>query len=126
MKPRKGKSTRSWVGVDLDGTLAYYTQWRGIKNIGKPIPKMVNFVKQLLQKGVTVKIFTARVANPRALPYIKKWLEKQGLGDLDVTNIKDMNLIRIYDDQCRQVERNTGRIIQDKYPTAIKTNKRNV
>ena len=118
IKPRKKKSTRSWIGVDLDGTLAHYTHWQGTKHIGEPIPKMVGFVKKLLQKGIDVKIFTARIDDPKALPYIKEWLKKNGLGDLDVTNVKDMNCIRIYDDRCRQVEQNTGRIIQDKRPVA--------
>ena len=29
-----------WIGVDLDGTLAFYDMWRGMEHIGKPIPAM--------------------------------------------------------------------------------------
>jgi hypothetical protein len=36
----------SWVGVDLDGTLAEYHGFKGPEHIGKPIPKMVARVKR--------------------------------------------------------------------------------
>lgn len=26
-----------WIGVDLDGTLAEYTGWKGVEHIGEPI-----------------------------------------------------------------------------------------
>lgn len=34
-----------WIGVDLDGTLAFYDSWRGIDHIGAPIPLMLQRVK---------------------------------------------------------------------------------
>jgi len=49
-----------WVGVDLDGTLAEFGEWKGAGHIGRPIPAMVDAVKNLLKAGITVKIFTAR------------------------------------------------------------------
>ena len=33
------------IAVDLDGTLAYYDKFRGKDHIGKPIPKMIERVK---------------------------------------------------------------------------------
>jgi hypothetical protein len=31
-----------WIGVDLDGTLAFYDEWIGPEHIGAPIPGMVD------------------------------------------------------------------------------------
>ena len=53
--------TQGWIGVDLDGTLAYYDHWRGPHHIGDPIPAMLNRVKSWLAEGKDVRIFTARV-----------------------------------------------------------------
>ena len=53
--------TNGWIGVDLDGTLAYYDQWRGALHIGEPIPVMLERVKRWLDEGKDVRIFTARV-----------------------------------------------------------------
>jgi hypothetical protein len=110
------KKSKGYVAIDLDGTLAEYHGWKGKANIGDPIESMVEFAKRLIDKGIKVKIFTARISDPKALPYIQKWLKKVGLGDLEVTNIKDQNMMLFYDDRCRQVELNTGRIIRDTKP----------
>jgi hypothetical protein len=50
-----------WIGVDLNGTLAEYHGWVNECHIGKPIPAMVERVRQWLDCGVDVRIFTARV-----------------------------------------------------------------
>jgi len=39
------KESDQWIGVDLDGTLAKYGEWRGVEHIGEPIPPMVDRVK---------------------------------------------------------------------------------
>jgi hypothetical protein len=54
-------STQGWIGVDLDGTMAYYDGWKGADHIGEPIPAMVERVKRWLAEGREVRIFTARV-----------------------------------------------------------------
>ncbi len=57
---------KGWIGVDLDGTLAIYEKWIGAKDIGDPIPKMVDRVKAWLAEGkYDVKIMTARVCPNR-------------------------------------------------------------
>ena len=38
-----------WIGVDLDGTLAHYTGWRGEDHIGKPILPMLLRIKMWLE-----------------------------------------------------------------------------
>lgn len=118
-----------WWGVDLDGTLAEYTDWKGPIHIGKPIQPMVDRVKQWLAEGKNVRIFTARVdggaaalaaGNPDGVLYedvdrivlaIQAWCVRHIGQALPVTNQKDYGMRWLYDDRCVQVETNTGRLI---------------
>lgn len=101
--------TGGWIGVDLDGTLANYGGWVGPEHIGEPIPSMLARVKYWISQGITVKIFTARACIPEQIPPIKEWLKRHGLGDLDVTNVKDFGMVELWDDRAIQVIPNTGR-----------------
>jgi len=102
-----------WVGVDLDGTLAEYDgEWKGKDHIGEPIPLMMDVIKEHIANGETVKIFTARASDPEAIPPIKAWLEKNGLGDLEVTNVKDHGMSKLYDDRAAKVIRNIGVVLE--------------
>lgn len=107
-------STRGWIGVDLDGTLAHYDKWRGANHIGEPIKEMLERVKEWIGLGICVKIFTARANEPIAIPFIKIWLEQNGLPDLEITATKDFSMIELWDDRCVQVESNTGRRVGDR------------
>ena len=40
-----------WIGVDLDGTLAFHGEWLGHTHIGEPIPLMLKRVKLWLSEG---------------------------------------------------------------------------
>lgn len=91
------------VVVDLDGTLAYYNGWKGKEHIGDRIPKMLERVKEWIRNGQTVKIFTARVEDKSALPYIQNWLEKYRIGGLKVTNIKTPDMSTFYGDRAVEV-----------------------
>ena len=71
MRPKKeeremndfhGSNGRGWIGVDLDGTLAYYDGWKGPEAIGEPIPRMVDRVLGWVNEGREVRILTARVS----------------------------------------------------------------
>ena len=98
-----------WIGVDLDGTLAEYGDWIGVEHIGKPIPLMVERVKNWIVDGKKVKIFTARAIHGQdAIHHIHKWLVKQGLPELEVTNVKDFYMVELWDDRCVRVVTNTG------------------
>lgn len=68
-------------------------------------------VKSLLAAGVTVKIFSARACEPESIPVIQSWTDKHGLGRLEVTNQKDFDLIRFYDDRAIQMAPNSGRSV---------------
>lgn len=113
-----------WIGVDLDGTLAHYTGWKGENHIGAPIPLMVERVKAWRAAGREVKIFTARVAGdaqwigPMGIPdpmtksearkEIEAW-SLEHLGEvLPVTCAKDYGMVELWDDRCVQVAINTG------------------
>lgn len=101
-----------WIGVDLDGTLAEYDGWKGISHVGKPIAAMVDRVKAWLTEGQEVRIFTARVSGPeggRAAHHIKLWLLEQGLPQLEITCLKDYQMVELWDDRAVQVIPNTGR-----------------
>jgi len=105
--------TEAWIGVVLAGTLAYYDRNSSIKKVGTAIPDMLELVKKMINNGIRVKIFTARATDPEQLPLIRKWLKDNGLPELEITNIKDYYMQRLYDDRCIQVERNTGRLIRE-------------
>lgn len=108
--------SKGWYGCDLDGTIAYYDEFIDATHIGKPIPLMVYRIKQHIDKGNIVKIFTARAAMPGfhapdlhpAKKAIQDWcLEHLGLV-LPITNAKDFEMIGLYDDRAIQIEPNTG------------------
>lgn len=99
-----------WIGVDLDGTLATYDEWRGIEHIGEPVPAMLTRVQAWLASGIVVKIFTARVAQPQpnVIRHIEDWCEKHIGVRLPITCAKDYGMIELWDDRCVQVVPNTG------------------
>jgi hypothetical protein len=100
------KSQAGWIGVDLDGTLAYYNGDH--ETIGPPIPAMLARVKAWLAEGREVRIFTARAIDPRAKRDIQDWCLEYIGAPLAVTNKKDPAMIELWDDRAVQVEKNTG------------------
>jgi len=104
-----------WIGVDLDGTLAYAGGWvpgDPEHTIGPPIPAMVARIKRWLKRGADVRILTARAGRPaiaEIIPAIQAWC-KQHLGRvLPITDKKDYDMIELWDDRAVQVVLNTGR-----------------
>ena len=111
-------NNQGWIGVDLDGTLTihkFMEVWDG--SIGEPIPLMVARVKAWLDRGIRVKIVTARVAyyfdddarnveTQREL--VRLWLIKHIGQVLEVTAEKDFGMIELWDDRAIRVITNTG------------------
>lgn len=103
-----------WIGVDLDGTLAYYDVWRGEEHIGALIPAMAERVRRWLDAGIEVRIFTARVTkrddggDVRARRAIEAYTHAHFGQTLKVTNVKDYGLIQFWDDRAVGVIPNTG------------------
>jgi hypothetical protein len=122
-----------WIGVDLDGTLAFYDHWRGPHHIGQPIPAMLARVKQWISQGIEVRIFTARVESGTAAismgrpatdhcanieeieAHIRKWCREHVGCELSITCKKDFGMIELWDDRCVQVIPNTGRTLADEF-----------
>ena len=115
-KSRVRYKAAPWIGVDLDGTLAHdlgtKREGKGLGEIGSPIKPMVDRLKKWVAAGKTVKIFTARASSPKQVVMIKKWLVINGLPDLEVTNVKDLRMIELWDDRCVQVMTNSGEPVQ--------------
>lgn len=112
------KYENSWIGVDLDGTLAVHEKWLHELYIGAPIPQMVARVQAWLRRGWVVKILTARVCNDpglRKLPLatvraaIEDWTEEHIGTRLQVTCEKDYAMVELWDDRAVQVIPNTGK-----------------
>lgn len=107
-------STKGWIGVDLDGTIAEYTGWKGHRHIGQPIRPMVERVKRWLKEGWEVRIFTARVSardgaeKQEVIKAVQDWCEEHIGTLLSVTCEKDYAMVELWDDRCVQVIPNTG------------------
>jgi hypothetical protein len=99
----------SWVGVDFDGTLAQYEEWRGPTELGEPILPMIQRVRRWLDDGIEVRIVTARANLDESVKAIGLWSIKYLGQPLVVTDQKDFAMIEIWDDRAVTVERNTGR-----------------
>jgi len=115
-KPNKPSG---WIAVDLDGTLAQYDERRGVEWIGPLIEPMLLRVQQWLQSDIEVRIFTARAGEQSLLPALHDWLAQAGLGQLTVTNQKDLDLLQIWDDRAVQVETNTAELLTSRQHIAL-------
>jgi hypothetical protein len=126
----KSQGSDGWIGVDLDGTLAFYDGWTKWDEFGPPIPAMVERVKGWLHDGIEVRVFTARVSigegvvskcyksgqcftNRQMKDAISAWCQRHIGERLEVTCIKDMHMIELWDDRAVGVEANTGRTLVD-------------
>ncbi len=103
-----------WIAVDLDGTLAVYTIWKGADDIGEPIPLMVRRVKKWLEEGKEVRIFTARANVPEQIPPVEAWCHKHLGRVLPITATKDFQMIEQWDDRAVQLITNTGLRVDSK------------
>src|SRR5690606_2965897 len=101
---------KGWIGIDLDGTLAYHDAHQGLDPIGKPIEALLFRVQQWLDAGVEVRIFTARATAATLIPSVKAWLMRTGLPDLAVTHRRDYDLLQVWDDRAIQLESNTAEL----------------
>jgi hypothetical protein len=109
----------SWIGIDLDGTLAeHYWPDQGPYShtrIGEPISAMVARIKVWRARGYEMRIFTARVGPQKdgdvveeARHAIETWC-KEHLGFTpQVTATKDYAMYQLWDDRCVRVIQNTG------------------
>ena len=119
-----------FIYVDLDGCLAEHgsvaeKDWKGFEYIGMPIEPMVARVKQFLEDGYKVKIFTARAYSHGKFvdgehPYhidaigpIERWCKVIFGQVLEVTCVKAPDCVAMLDDRAFHVPCNTGTVIPD-------------
>jgi hypothetical protein len=138
---------RGWIAFDLDGTLAFYDEWRRWDDIGSPIMPMIYRVRRLLGEGHDVRIMTARIGLPlwigTAAPKysetphrkcyltgevfsdammeraVQHWTETHVGARLPVQCYKDLHMIELWDDRAIQVEPNTGRTVFDEFEAEV-------
>jgi len=103
------------IALDLDGTLAHYDGWKGIEHIGEPVPAMLEKVRDWVEKGYVITIFTARVSVPEEAPdanhHISMWLRKHDLPAFEVTAIKHKKFTMFIDDRAHGVIKNEGTFV---------------
>lgn len=103
------------VACDLDGTLAQYDGWKGIHNIGAPVPSVVQAIKNVYDSGGEVWIYTARLSDPNeaveAGEYIEKYLARHEIPYSGITAIKHKFFTEFWDDRAVQVVRNAGSFV---------------
>lgn len=138
----KHKDDGGYIAVDFDGTVAEFESgdgaWVAWNEFGAPIPVMVERIKGWIQKGYTVKIFTARLPedqDPQArtvcpttgYAYARSemieaisdycWLH---IGKkLEAINIKSHYAIEFWDDRAVQVVPNTGRTLAEEHAAEL-------
>lgn len=107
------------IACDFDRTLAHYESKKGLSYLGPAIPQMLEKVKDWLNKGYKVSIFTARVSlsghsqveMTKQKILIQDWLIKNGLPELEITADKQPKFTHFVDDKAIGVEPNTGRMM---------------
>jgi capsule biosynthesis phosphatase len=81
LKRKVANHPKRVVAVDLDGTLAHFDHWRSYLHIGKPIPKVINKIRQEKKLGAYVIIFSCRTTSADNKVYmssvdnLRKWLK---------------------------------------------------
>lgn len=110
--------SRAWIGVDLDGTLAYHEGWISYDHIGSTNYAMTESVESWIHSGIAVKIFTARVSSislkkngvslEQVEGQIKEWTYANLEVTLEITCEKDCYMTERWDDRCVQVIKNRG------------------
>ena len=113
--------------VDFDGTLAFFSGWKGPGHLGQPIPLMVKRVQNFLADGDQVVVFTARMnVNgdygvqdfDKIRKDIEDWCMRHVGQKLEVSNAKGP-ADTIYDDKAFRIVRNTGLTTEEFVDTII-------
>lgn len=104
-----------WLAVDLDGTLAVYNGWSGEDHIGDLVLPVAEKIKQRVNDGWKVAIFTARVSGQpaeaaHAEGIIWRWLEDNNIANFisGITANKHKHFREFWDDRAIAVVKNHG------------------
>lgn len=118
-----------WIGVDLDGTLARNDHPGYPDEIGPPVERMVNRIRNWLSQGKDVRIVTARAANEDwyqrvhadEVELVNQWVVKHIGVSLPIQAHKDHRMIELWDDRAVAVEPNTGKYVRFRDDGTIKS-----
>lgn len=119
------ENDESWIAIDFDGTMAEYHGWVKWNSFGKPIPAMIERIKQWLSEGKEVRIFTARVGvrdshigvckvsgeeftTHQMRNALAMWCVEHIGVQLHATCVKDLHMTELWDDRAVGVQANTG------------------
>lgn len=78
------------IAIDFDGVVHSYTsKWTGATSISDPpVEGAFNFIRDLLDAGLQVAIFSTRNVEPGAIDSMKAWLFQYGLDQILVDKIQ--------------------------------------
>lgn len=91
------------ICVDLDGTIARYSGYKGASVIGDPYPGAVEFVRDLDRLAGPVVIHSVRALEeyPAGLFAIRDWLKRHGLRTCSIhTGTGKPNALAFIDDRA--------------------------
>ena len=76
------------ISIDCDGVLIDHPSNISFEDTltYEPMPKAVKVLNYLAEQGIEFYVLTAR--KDHELPLIKKWMEKHGFPEMEVTNKK--------------------------------------
>lgn len=102
------------IAVDLDGTLAECDDEHNSITDQAVIPAMRKKVKNWLEQGHKVYLFTANADSPLQIAKLRKWLDDNDLKKIkEITNVKQKDTDYYVDDCALRVEENTGEMHND-------------
>lgn len=93
--------TNNIVAVDFDGVLHDYQNPVEGKRMGKPIEGAEAGIEELMERGYTIVIYTAKAATEGGKQAVEDWLDFYGIDYNQVTAVKPNALIYIDDRAIR-------------------------
>jgi hypothetical protein len=105
------------IALDFDKTLANHESDWPLEKIGEPIIPMLNKLKDWLNKGYKVSIFTARMSSDKTpevrdaqRKIIEDFFQRHRLPKLPITANKHPEFSHFIDDRAYHAEPNMGQI----------------
>lgn len=90
------ENRKEHFALDLDGTILEYNGWKDEDTFGKPFVGVTKWIKNRLEEGHRVTVFTARENTNK----VKSYLDSIGFPDIPVTNVKQGSFTIMIDDRA--------------------------
>jgi len=82
--PPEPKNT---ICIDFDGVLAEYDGWKGEEHFGFPIAGAIDFVRDLVNAGYQVCIWTTRASREGGRRALQGWFTKHGMDETRISRL---------------------------------------